>query len=161
MNFLKSIQARDRVLYFKKTEVLFKKFRNFSLENYNQKNDLILLIPDESSDKETNSINNIFDLTNYNGDCKKLFSIFKINNVVLLDIEILKNYKILSNLSNIKRVATFQKLKETSLITFGVHPNSFHKLNEVFILILVYTKCFFLLLNVYLSPGPHRRKSDK
>lgn len=141
INFFKSQQTRDKVLYFKETEILFKGFRNLSLENYNQKNELILLVPNENSVKETNSINYILDLTNYNGDCKKLFSILKINNVVLLDIDILKNHKILSNLSNIKRVATFQKLKESSLITFGVHPNSFHKLNEVFFnIILAYIK---------------------
>ena len=129
LNYFVHQQSRDR-RNFKETKILFQKFWNSSLDNYNQKNKLIFLIPNENTVKEANMI---FGL--HNGDCKKLFSILKINNVILLDIDILKNLIILSNLSNIKRVSKFQKLKESSLITFGVNPNYFFQLNEVFILL--------------------------
>jgi hypothetical protein len=113
---------------FEKVHFLFKKFDKIFFENYNQKKNLNLLTPDENTTIHLNAYK--VDLSYYNGlSAAELFSLLKRANAILLDIEILKNINVLSFLDGLKRVSSFQK--RSSLITFGIHPDSFHQLNEV------------------------------
>jgi hypothetical protein len=113
---------------YEKFNVLFKNFDKIIFENYNQKKKLILLTPDKNKNIHFNAYKS--DLSYYNGlSAAELFSLLKKANAFLLDIEILKNINVLSYLDGLKRVSNFQK--RSSLITFGIHPDSFHLLNEV------------------------------
>ena len=106
----------------------YNKFDKICFKNYNQKKNLTLLTPDKNTSSHLNAYK--VDLSYYNGSSTfELFPLLKRSNAILLDIEILKNINVLSFLDGLKRVSNFQK--RSSLITFGIHPDSFHQLNEV------------------------------
>jgi hypothetical protein len=106
----------------------YNKFDKICFKNYNQKKNLTLLTPDKNTSIHLNAYK--VDLSYYNGSSTfELFPLLKRSNAILLDIEILKNINVLSFLDGLKRVSNFQK--RSSLITFGIHPDSFHQLNEV------------------------------
>jgi hypothetical protein len=111
-----------------KFNVLFKNFDKISFENYNQKKKLILLTPDKNTTIHFNAYKSDLSYCNVL-NAAELFSLLKKANAFLLDIEILKNINVLSYLDGLKRVSSFQK--RSSLITFGIRPDSFHLLNEV------------------------------
>ena len=105
----------------------YNKFDKICFKNYNQKKNLTLLTPDKNTSSHLNAYK--VDLSYYNGSSTfELFPLLKRSNAILLDIEILKNINVLGYLDGLKRVSNFQK---PSLITFGIHPDSFHQLNEV------------------------------
>ena len=105
----------------------YNKFDKIWFKNYNQKKNLTLLTPDKNTSSHLNAYK--VDLSYYGLSAAELFSLLKRVNAILLDIEILKNINVLSFLDGLKRVSNFQK--RSSLITFGIHPDSFHQLNEV------------------------------
>jgi len=108
----------------------YNKFDKICFKNYNQKKNLTLLTPDKNTSSHLNAYK--VDLSYYNGSSTfELFPLLKRSNAILLDIEILKNINVLSFLDGLKRVSNFQK--RSSLITFGIHPDSFHQLNEVIV----------------------------
>ena len=126
----------NKLLSYGEFHALFKKFDKISFKNYNQKKNLIFLLPDKNTTVYLNiykmdlSFYDKFSDSSYNNVliAAELFSLLKKENAILLDIEILKNINVLGYLDGLKRVSNFQK---PSLITFGIHPDSFHQLNEV------------------------------
>jgi hypothetical protein len=117
----------NNLLSYEKFDIFFKKFDKICFKNYNQKKNLTLLTPDKNTSIHLNAYK--VDLSYYGLSAAELFSLLKRVNAILLDIEILKNINVLSFLDGLKRVSSFQK--RSSLITFGIHPDSFHQLNEV------------------------------
>ena len=118
----------NNLLSYEKFDIFFNKFDKICFKNYNQKKNLTLLTPDKNTSIHLNAYK--VDLSYYNGSSTfELFPLLKRSNAILLDIEILKNINVLSFLDGLKRVSNFQK--RSSLITFGIHPDSFHQLNEV------------------------------
>ena len=121
----------NNLLSYEKFDIFFKKFDKICFRNYNQKKNLTLLTPDKNTSIHLNAYK--VDLSYYGLSAAELFSLLKRVNAILLDIEILKNIKIqfdvLSYIDGLKHVSDFPK--RSSLITFGIHPDSFHQLNEV------------------------------
>lgn len=114
---------------------LFIKFEKLNFKNYNQKTDIVLLIPNENGivKKVQANIESMSETVNYTEINCRIFSILKQNNAILMDINLLKNLKYLSD-SDKESVENFAKWNDPSLIslvTFGTYQDSFHQLNEV------------------------------
>ena len=112
---------------------LFLHFISLNFQNYNQKKDMFLLVPNKY--KRSYIDYSILNITNYTESNCVLFPFLKKVNAVLLDIELLKNINFFKSENNLrKRVENFKSWNNPSqikLVTFGIHPDSFHQLNEV------------------------------
>ena len=94
---------------------------------------MFLLVPNKY--KRSYIDYSILNITNYTESNCVLFPFLKKVNAVLLDIELLKNINFFKSENNLrKRVENFKSWNNPSqikLVTFGIHPDSFHQLNEV------------------------------